>query len=136
MKIRSIKVQAFCLGSIVILFLTVAVIASFSLPINDIPDRMKQTGDMLKKLRSFMDGKQLKFPAITAYIIPSDDEHQSEYSTTHDERRVKITGFDGSAGTAIVTQTEALLWTDGRYYQQAANQLDENWTLMKGMLNG
>lgn len=76
MKIRSIKVQAFCLGSIVISFLTIAVIASFSLPINDIPDRMKQTGDMLTKLRSFMDGKQFKFPAIKAYIIPSDDEHQ------------------------------------------------------------
>ena len=51
---------------------------------------------------------------------------------SHDERRAKITGFDGSAGTAIVTQTEALLWTDGRYYQQAGNQLDGNWTLMKG----
>lgn len=76
MKIRSIKVQAFCLGSIVILFLAIAVIATFSLPISDIPDRMKQTGDMLKKLRGFMNGKELKFPALTAYIIPSDDEHQ------------------------------------------------------------
>lgn len=42
-----------------------------------------------------------------------------------------MTGFDGSAGTAVVTQTEALLWTDGRYYLQASQQLDNNWTLMK-----
>lgn len=48
-----------------------------------------------------------------------------------DERRRFITGFTGSAGTAVVTQTEALLWTDGRYYQQATKQLDENWKLMK-----
>lgn len=59
---------------------------------------------------------------------------KSEYLASHDERRAMITGFDGSAGTAIVTQSEALLWTDGRYYQQAGDQLDNNWTLMKGML--
>lgn len=48
-----------------------------------------------------------------------------------DARRQFITGFTGSAGTAVITQDEALLWTDGRYYQQAEKQLDENWTLMK-----
>lgn len=42
-----------------------------------------------------------------------------------------MTGFDGSAGSAVVTSTEALLWTDGRYFLQASQQLDENWTLMK-----
>lgn len=43
-----------------------------------------------------------------------------------------MTGFDGSAGTAVVTHDKALLWTDGRYYQQATQQLDPNhWTLMK-----
>lgn len=48
-----------------------------------------------------------------------------------DRRRQFITGFTGSAGTAVVTPTEALVWTDGRYFQQAAQQLDENWQLMK-----
>ena len=42
-----------------------------------------------------------------------------------------ISGFDGSAGTALVTGTNALLWTDGRYFIQADAQMDENWTLMK-----
>lgn len=51
--------------------------------------------------------------------------------SSRDRRRHFITGFTGSAGTAVVTQTEALLWTDGRYFQQAEIQLDENWTLMK-----
>lgn len=69
--------------------------------------------------------------SISAYIIPSDDAHQSEYLAERDERRAFISGFDGSAGTAVVTEKEALLWTDGRYYQQAGKQLDSNWTLMK-----
>lgn len=86
MKIRSIKVQAFGLGSIVISFLAIAVIATFSLPITNITDRMKQTGDMLTKLRGFMDGKQYKFPAIKAYIIPSDDEHQVSFNNHNNDK--------------------------------------------------
>lgn len=72
--------------------------------------------------------------SISAYIVPTQDAHQSEYIDQHDERRTFLTGFDGSAGTAIVTQTEALLWTDGRYYLQATQQMDSNWTLMKDLL--
>lgn len=56
---------------------------------------------------------------------------QSEYISEHDERRRFVTGFDGSAGTAVVTLTDARLWTDGRYYQQATKQMDGNWQLMK-----
>lgn len=56
---------------------------------------------------------------------------KSEYICKSDERRAFISGFDGSAGTAVVTADKALLWTDGRYYQQAANQMDKNWILMK-----
>lgn len=56
---------------------------------------------------------------------------QSEYISNHDKRRDFLTGFTGSAGTAIVTNNEALLWTDGRYYLQASQEMDENWTLMK-----
>lgn len=56
---------------------------------------------------------------------------QNEYISACDERRAFITGFTGSAGVALITQTEALLWTDGRYFIQAEQQLDENWTQMK-----
>ncbi|KAL9982844.1 hypothetical protein ACROYT_G004953 [Oculina patagonica] len=70
--------------------------------------------------------------AIQAYIIPSGDAHQNEYLASCDLRREFISGFSGSAGTAIVTETKAALWTDGRYHLQAENQLDpSNWTLMK-----
>ncbi|XP_066475656.1 xaa-Pro aminopeptidase 1 isoform X2 [Tiliqua scincoides] len=56
---------------------------------------------------------------------------QSEYIAPCDCRREFICGFDGSAGTAIVTEQDAAMWTDGRYFLQAAQQMDTNWTLMK-----
>lgn len=56
---------------------------------------------------------------------------QSEYIAECDKRREFISGFSGSAGTAVVTLTEAYLWTDGRYHIQASQQLDDQWTLMK-----
>lgn len=92
---------------------------------------MKDTAKILADLRGQMRALPNGQGAIAAYIIPSDDAHQSEYISEHDERRRFVTGFDGSAGTAVVTLTEARLWTDGRYYQQAAKQMDANWTLMK-----
>lgn len=95
---------------------------------------MRSTTKILTELRALM--KQLpNGGAINAYIIPSDDSHQSEYISPADERRSFVSGFDGSAGTAIVTENEALLWTDGRYYLQAAKQIDSNWTLMKDGLS-
>ena len=57
------------------------------------------------------------------YLIPTDDSHQSEYVGEHFKARAFITGFTGSSGTAVITQTEAGLWTDGRYFIQAENQL-------------
>ncbi|XP_069700118.1 xaa-Pro aminopeptidase ApepP-like [Periplaneta americana] len=68
---------------------------------------------------------------VSAYIITSQDEHQSEYVSSHDQRRAYISGFSGSAGDAVVTLHSAALWTDSRYYLQAENQLDCNWLLMK-----
>lgn len=59
-----------------------------------------------------------------AYLVPSDDDHQSEYVGEHFKARAYITGFTGSAGTAVITQTEAGLWTDGRYFIQAGQQLE------------
>uniref|UniRef100_A0A2M4BHK4 Putative xaa-pro aminopeptidase n=1 Tax=Anopheles marajoara TaxID=58244 RepID=A0A2M4BHK4_9DIPT len=92
---------------------------------------MKPTGEVLSALRQLMANLPNNLGAIGAYIIPSTDAHQSEYLAARDERRAFVSGFDGSAGTAVVTEREALLWTDGRYYQQATKQLDSNWTLMK-----
>lgn len=89
------------------------------------------TTSKLLALRTLM--KQLPSigGSIQAYIIPTDDAHQSEYICERDERRAFVSGFDGSAGTAVVTDTAALLWTDGRYYEQATQQLDANWSLMR-----
>lgn len=92
---------------------------------------MKNTTKILTELRAIMKQLPNNDGAISAYIIPTDDSHQSEYISPADERRSFVSGFDGSAGTAIVTQNAALLWTDGRYHQQAGNQIDNNWTLMK-----
>lgn len=68
---------------------------------------------------------------IDAYIVPSGDAHASEYVASRDERRAWLTGFTGSAGTAVITMKEALCWTDGRYFQQAGKQLSEPWQLMR-----
>ncbi|KAI0796341.1 Creatinase/aminopeptidase [Irpex lacteus] len=68
---------------------------------------------------------------VTAYVVPSEDQHASEYIAECDERRAYISGFTGSAGTAIVTLTDAFLFTDGRYFLQAEQELDSNWTLQK-----
>lgn len=60
---------------------------------------------------------------MDAYIVPSADNHQSEYVGEHFKARKFITGFTGSAGTAVITQNEAWLWTDGRYWLQAEKQI-------------
>ena len=60
---------------------------------------------------------------ITAYLIPTSDPHQSEYVADYYKGRIWISGFTGSAGTVIITQDEAILWTDGRYFIQAENEL-------------
>ena len=88
--------------------------------------------EKLTRLRALFASASPK--GLAAYIIPSSDAHQSEYVAQCDERRAFISGFDGSAGTAVVTPTRALLWTDGRYFLQASKQLSADWTLMKAGL--
>ncbi|KAI4349980.1 hypothetical protein L6164_010513 [Bauhinia variegata] len=68
---------------------------------------------------------------IDAYIIPSQDAHQSEFIAECYMRRAYISGFTGSAGTAVVTKDKAALWTDGRYFLQAEKQLSPSWILMR-----
>lgn len=91
----------------------------------------KVTSELLKQLRQAMRNVEYVTEPIQAYIIPSGDAHQSEYIAPCDCRRAFVSGFDGSAGTAIITEDHAAMWTDGRYFLQAAKQMDSNWTLMK-----
>ncbi|ORX66206.1 putative Xaa-Pro aminopeptidase P [Linderina pennispora] len=92
-----------------------------------------KTGERLKHLRELMADPKYN---VTAYVVPSGDAHQSEYVGTCDERRGFISGFDGSAGCAVVTMDKAAMFTDGRYFLQARQQMDDNWTLMKRGLPG
>lgn len=75
----------------------------------------------VEQLRKIMDEK-----GIYAYIIPSSDFHQSEYVGDYFKSREFITGFTGSAGTAVITKDDAGLWTDGRYYLQAESELENS----------
>ncbi|XP_060520725.1 xaa-Pro aminopeptidase 1 isoform X2 [Cylas formicarius] len=91
----------------------------------------KVTTNLLKQLRNLMQNAKYANESIQAYIVPSIDAHNSEYLAECDKLRSFISGFDGSAGTALITQNKALMWTDGRYYLQASKQMDSNWLLMK-----
>lgn len=68
--------------------------------------------------------KEMQRDGIDIYIIPSADFHQSEYVGEYFKTRSYMTGFTGSAGTAVFTQDKAGLWTDGRYFIQAEKELD------------
>ncbi len=68
--------------------------------------------------------KLMKEKGIDAYLVPTDDFHGSEYVGDYFKCRKYITGFTGSAGTAVIMQEMAGLWTDGRYFIQAAQQLE------------
>lgn len=68
--------------------------------------------------------KLMKERGIKAYIIPTYDPHQSEYLADYYKTRVWISGFTGSAGTVVITDEKAILWTDGRYFIQAEKELE------------
>ncbi len=85
----------------------------------------------VEKLRGYMKKKKLD-----AFIIPSNDPHMSEYTPAHWQCRQWISGFNGSAGTAVVTLEKAALWTDSRYFLAAGQQLEGTpFTLMKDGLS-
>ena len=71
---------------------------------------------------------------VDCYIVPSGDYHGSEYLNDYFKTRAYVSGFTGSAGTLVVTQDEAKLWTDGRYFIQAAAQLDGSGIELMKML--
>lgn len=84
--------------------------------------------ERIAALRSLM-AKQ----GIDAYMIPTDDNHQSEYVGEHFKARAFITGFTGSAGTAVFTKDEAGMWTDGRYFIQATAQMEGSGVTLRKM---
>jgi Xaa-Pro aminopeptidase len=67
--------------------------------------------------------QEMRTEKIDAVIFPTSDPHNSEYLPEHWQTRQWITGFTGSAGTAVVTLDEAALWTDSRYFIQAEMEL-------------
>ncbi|MBW6411097.1 aminopeptidase P family protein [Clostridium weizhouense] len=77
--------------------------------------------DRLENLRKIMKRENIDY-----YIVPSSDFHQSEYVAEHFKSRAYITGFTGSAGTALIGLEKAILWTDGRYFIQAEQQLKDS----------
>lgn len=94
----------------------------------------RKDGNVMNVIRDRLDAlrKLMKERGMDAYMIPTADFHESEYVGEHFKCREYMTGFTGSAGTALITMDEACLWVDGRYYVQAAAQLkDSTVTMMK-----
>ena len=85
----------------------------------------KNIQERLNSLRSYLTQWQIK-----AFIVPSTDPHMSEYVAAHWKSREWISGFSGSAGTVIVTEKKAGLWTDSRYFLQAAKELTESGIIL------
>ncbi len=87
--------------------------------------------ERVEKLRNLMAEKN-----IDAYVVPTADFHQSEYVGEHFKARKFITGFSGSYGTAVITKHDGGLWTDGRYFFQAANELEGSGIRLMKMFVG
>lgn len=93
---------------------------------------MNEINQRLESLREVMRREHL-----SAFIFPSTDAHQSEYVADHWQGRTWISGFNGSAGTAVVTMKSAALWTDSRYFLAAEEQLKgTEFLLMKLKIEG
>ena len=95
----------------------------------DMVDKIKQRLDDLREV--------MRREKLAAFIFPSTDAHQSEYVASHWQGREWISGFDGSAGTAVVTLDRAALWTDSRYFLAVEQQLQgTEYQLMKLRVEG
>lgn len=93
---------------------------------------MNEINQRLESLREVM-----RLEHLSAFIFPSTDAHQSEYVADHWQGRTWISGFNGSAGTAVVTMKSAALWTDSRYFLAAEEQLKgTEFQLMKLKIEG
>ncbi|WWC71379.1 uncharacterized protein I206_105334 [Kwoniella pini CBS 10737] len=93
-------------------------------------ERSKELKRRLKELR-----KEVEEAKVDWYVVPSEDEHQSEEVGESDKRREWISGFTGSAGTALIpstsNETDALLFVDSRYWVQAGKQIVEGWKVIQ-----
>ncbi len=87
-----------------------------------------KVSERVDRLRQLMEEK-----GIDVYVVPTADFHQSEYVGEHFKARAFMTGFTGSAGTAVFTKDEAGMWTDGRYFIQAAQQMDGSGVMLRRM---
>lgn len=92
---------------------------------------MTIVAERIARLRSLMVEK-----GIDAYVVPTADFHQSEYVGEHFKARKYITGFSGSYGTAVITKDDGGLWTDGRYFFQATNELEGSGIRLMKMFVG
>jgi Xaa-Pro aminopeptidase len=101
-------------------------IVSICLQFNEV--KVMNVKERIEELRN-----QMRERGIDAYIVPSSDAHQSEYVAEHYAARAFITGFTGSAGTAIITLKDASLLTDGRYYIQAESELKDTGVTLIGI---
>ena len=79
---------------------------------------MSEIAKRVELLRAEMARQQ-----VDAYIVPTSDFHETEYVCDYFKARTFMSGFTGSAGTCVFTMTEGKLWTDGRYFIQAQQQL-------------
>lgn len=89
---------------------------------------MHITDERIQSLR-----EKMKEYRMDAYLVPTADFHESEYVGEHFKCRKYLTGFTGSAGTAVITMEEACLWVDGRYFVQAAAELKGSCVKMMKM---
>lgn len=89
---------------------------------------MSKIDERVKALR-----QKMAEAKIDVYVVPTADFHHSEYVGEHFKAREFITGFTGSAGIAVITQEEAGLWTDGRYFIQATAQLKDGPVMLRKM---
>ena len=98
-------------------------------------NRDKITNEINQRLESLRE--VMRREHLSAFIFPSTDAHQSEYVADHWQGRTWISGFNGSAGTAVVTMKSAALWTDSRYFLAAEEQLKgTEFQLMKLKIEG
>lgn len=96
------------------------------------PTNRVNTTQKLIWLRNEMNrATSVRGPTLDAFIVTFHDEHQGEFLAERDKRLQYISGFSGPYGYAVVTRTKAAFWTDFRFYDQADQQLDCNWILMK-----
>ncbi len=89
---------------------------------------MSVYADRIAALQAVMQQKK-----VDAYVVPTSDYHESEYVGEFFKTRAWLSGFGGSAGTLVVTQNEAALWTDGRYFIAAAKQLEGSGIVLMKM---